>query len=906
MRAISRYLVVLLFGLSIFLVLMSGFTAIQIATLSNNPPSSDNMSLGTSAEPFSNATVISDDGDYWNTGMSAYPDMAIDSTGNVHVVWFDGTPGAWGADMEIMYANYSAALGWSNATVISDDADSWNTGSSSIPNIAIDNSDNLHVVWSDDTVGPWGGGLDSEIMYVNYTASAGWSNATVISDDQDLWNTGTSNFAEITTDNAGNIHVVWGDDTSGPWGGGMMDPEVWYTNYTGAGGWSNATLISDDNTDWNTGSSNLPLIAVDSLGSLHVVWTDSTDGPWGSFESEIMYSNFSAGIGWGNATVISDDGDLWNTGMSQAHEIIANGTELYVVWSDETPGIWKQDPIFDAEIMFANYTVGAGWSNATVISDGYLGVYWNNNYSAGPRMAMDSKGNLHVAWTDGTEGPWGGEWTIDDEIMYVNYTTTLGWSNVTIVSDGFQGDYWNDNMSLWSPIAIDKWDNIHVVWFDYTEGPWSGGMMDIEIMHCFMDMTAPWDNNPPDQPAVEANSTGNTIDWRLYDYSVPGDYQVERNGTQISGPYQPWTNGTLIPIPINTDIGLDVWEYVISYNDSQGNTNSDVVYVTIVDTTDPWDNNPPDQPAVEPNSTSNTIDWQLWDLVSGGNYLVQRNGTDVITSTPWTNGTLVQAPIDTNIGLGLWHYWISYSDGTGNANIDDVYVTVVDTTIPWDNDPADMPNVEANSTGYRIDWQLYDMVSPGNYRVERNSTEIVPSTGWTNGTIIQVTVNADIGLGLWEYIIYYDDGLGNPTSDTVQVTVVDTTMPGASVSPVTTAVQFSTRNIDCTFTDSVGAGDYRVWRNDTVVISWTPWINGSSTLIPLNTSVVGVWNYTIEFNDSQGNPGTTIENILTITAYVPPQPPVPPIPGFELIFLLLGLLAVVTYVIRRKKLQKQA
>ncbi len=31
-----------------------------------------------------------------------------------------------------------------------------------------------------------------------------------------------------------------------------------------------------------------PIIIVDNLGTIHVVWSDNTDGPWGT-DSEIMY-----------------------------------------------------------------------------------------------------------------------------------------------------------------------------------------------------------------------------------------------------------------------------------------------------------------------------------------------------------------------------------------------------------------------------------------------------------------------------------------------------------------------------------------------------------------------------------------------------------------------------------------
>ena len=356
---------------------------------------------------WSNATVISDDGTNWNNDWSEMPSIAVDNSGNVHVVWCDDTNGLWGTDVEIMYANYSSLTGWSNATVISDDGTKWNNGWSDMPSIAIDNGGNVHVVWNDATVGPWG--TDVEIMYVNYSSSAGWSNATVISDDGTKWNNGNSYQPSIAIDNNGNLHVVWHDWTAGPWG---TDEEIMYVNYSSSTGWSNATVISDDGANWNNGNSESPSIAMDNGGNVHVVWHDYTDGPWGTDE-EIMYANYSSLTGWSNATVISDDGTNWNNGWSESASIaIDNNGNLHVGWSDATAGPWTSGE--DVEIMYVKYSSLAGWSNATVISDGYGGIYWNNGDSYYPSIAIDNNGNVHVVWEDDTDGPWGN----DCEIMY--------------------------------------------------------------------------------------------------------------------------------------------------------------------------------------------------------------------------------------------------------------------------------------------------------------------------------------------------------------------------------------------------------------------------------------------------------------------------------------------------------
>ncbi len=435
----------------------------------------ENFTIKSSSSKYTNATVISDDYTNWNNDNSYDPSIAVDDGGNLHVVWHDHTNGPWGSDTEIMYVNYSSSAGWSNAIVISDNGTNWNNGISENPSIAVDDGGNIHVVWHDHTDGPWG--TDIEIMYVNHSSSAGWSNAIVISDDGTNWNNDNSRNPSIALDSDGNIHVAWHDLTDGPWG---TDTEIMYVNHSSSAGWSNATVISDDGTNWNNDESISPSIAIDNGGNIHVVWHDLTDGPWGT-DGEIMYVNHSSSAGWSNAIVISDDGTNWNNGDSRNPSIaVDNGGNVHVVWHDFTDGSWGTD----IEIMYVNHSSSAGWSNVIVISDD--GTTWNDGASYEPSITVDNGGNIHVVWYDSTYGPWTSG--ADTEIMYVKYSSLAGWSNATVISDGSGGIYWNDDDSEYPSIAVDNGGNAHVVWHDFTDGPWG---TDSEIMYTFIGDIVP-------------------------------------------------------------------------------------------------------------------------------------------------------------------------------------------------------------------------------------------------------------------------------------------------------------------------------------------------------------------------------------------------------------------------------
>ncbi len=462
----------------IFIISLVLFSFKMPISNQNQELNDKNLNLRVSGMDYSNATVISDgiQDIIWNDGVSRYPDIALDHLGNVHVVWADDTDGIWGTDYEIMYASYTASSGWSFATVISDGYDDiyWNNDWSVNPVIAIDSSNNIHVVWADETNGIWG--TDTEIMHVSYSSSTGWSNVTVISDgyNNNYWNSDDSLQPAITIDNNDNIHVVWCDNTNGIWG---SDWEIMYASYSASTGWSNATVISDGYNDiyWNDDSSTHPSIASDNTGDIHVVWQDNSIGVWG-IDAEIMYARYSTSLGWSNATVISDGHNniYWNDGHSVDPDIaIDSSNNVHVVWSDNTDGAWGSDE----EIMYTSYILD--WAIPIVISDGYDDIFWNNGESISPSITINPNNIIYVAWEDDTLGAWGGGDSIDEEIMCVNYTVGDGWSDVTIISDGAGGIYWNDHISR--EVSIVAGTNIvHAVWQDNTNGIWG---IDEEIMY---------------------------------------------------------------------------------------------------------------------------------------------------------------------------------------------------------------------------------------------------------------------------------------------------------------------------------------------------------------------------------------------------------------------------------------
>ncbi len=131
------------------------------------------------------------------SGSSQYPAIAVDSSGLLHTVWYDATPG----NSEIYYRkSEDGGDSWTPVQRLT-----WTPDTSWVPVIAVDSSDYLHVVWYDSTPGNF------EIYYkMSENGGDSWSAAQRLT-----WTSGPSQFPAIAVDSSDSLHVVWHDLTPG-------------------------------------------------------------------------------------------------------------------------------------------------------------------------------------------------------------------------------------------------------------------------------------------------------------------------------------------------------------------------------------------------------------------------------------------------------------------------------------------------------------------------------------------------------------------------------------------------------------------------------------------------------------------------------------------------------------------
>ncbi len=263
----------------------------------------------------------------------------------------------------------------------------------------------------------------------------------------------------------------------------------------------------------------------------------------------------------------------------------------------------------------------------------------------------------------------------------------------------------------------------------------------------------------PADITYEEGMTGHVISWTATDKN-PSSYIIYRDGVEVNS--GSWTSG--VPIIINVD-GLTIgsYNYIINVTDVYDNSVTDVVIVTVEDTTDPVVDSPIDI-TYEEGTTGHVISWTATDN-NPGNYTIYRDGVEVDSSS-WISGVPIAINVD-GLTVGIYNYTINITDESNNTAIDTVLVAIEDTTAPGVGSPDDI-TYEEGTTGHVISWNATDN-NPGSYIINRDGVE-VNSGSWISGVSIIINVDG-LTVGSYNYTINVSDAFNNTAIDTVLVNV---------------------------------------------------------------------------------------------------------------------------------------
>ena len=337
-----------------------------------------------------------------NTAGASFNSAIAVCGSKIYVVWQDTTSG-----FHDIYFRKSANDG---ATWQSTQRLTYTPNGSINPAIAVYGS-NIYVVCEDWT---WG---SPEICFRRSAdGGATWGTAKRLT-----YNAGSSAGPAIAV-NDKNIYVVWRDDTSG-------SGDIYFRKSSDSGvTWqAKKKIISNDLVSEN------PDIAVNG-SSIYVVWSDFD---LVSGLQEIYFrKSIDGGSTWQTKKRLTN-----NSSGSICPHIAVSGSNIYVVWEDTTPEIYK--------IYFRNSADdGMTWQAAQRLMDTLA-------ESAGfPAMAARGS-NIYVVWGSGTSG--------NAEIYFCkSIDSGSTWQTAQRLTNNVGDSY--------GPVMAVSGTNVYVAWQDETPG----------------------------------------------------------------------------------------------------------------------------------------------------------------------------------------------------------------------------------------------------------------------------------------------------------------------------------------------------------------------------------------------------------------------------------------------------
>jgi hypothetical protein len=382
-----------------------------------------------STQSWSTTEVVSNT----STDGADSPQVAVDSQGTVHVVWRDQTNYfKAGSDFDIIHSKRSPVTNeWSTIALVSLSS----TDNSETPDVAVDPSDNVHIIWTDETDDYLSNGVDKDIFYRMWNAtSSNWGSVELISSESDA----SSYYPSIEADQLNNLHVVYSDESNIQ--GSGSDSDIIYKHYdANLQTWSTPVVISYNNS--NTQFSHIPVVKTSPEGSLHIVWMDGSDVNGAGLDLDIFHSRFvpSTGI-WSPAYVISSESSTNSDYPDFTFDTLGN---LYVCWTDMVNYGGAGD---DSDIFFKYWNITSEtWGPLSLVSTG------SSAFSSSPSIVLDSYNFIHIMWEDSTDN-WLNSGN-DDDIFYKTLSGPPTAPKLTPISpnpssDGVVSLYWSDSYAV--------------------------------------------------------------------------------------------------------------------------------------------------------------------------------------------------------------------------------------------------------------------------------------------------------------------------------------------------------------------------------------------------------------------------------------------------------------------------
>ncbi len=424
--------------------------------------------------------------------------IAVDNSNNMHVVTSsDEDILSAGTDRDVFYKKFDYVTKiWSEPELVSTVSSSF----SEMPEIAVDSTGSVHVVWleSDDILGS---GADRDICYREKTSS-GWGSIELVSIESDS----TSTYLSIVADSNGVAHVAWEDfaDYTLPDG----DQDIFYKHRSALGIWSAAEII----TDLSTTSAYNPEIQLDSQQNIIIAWNDLSNILGSGTDQDVFYRQLDKDlITWSPLKLISSESDATSASPS-----LSKGVDgmIHIVWYDYSD---YEGAGSDADIFYKSYDSSLdSWSISDIVSTESTGTSFR------PNVDVDGTNSIYVIWEDTTDVGGGG--TGNNILFKYLDLNTNTWSSLAILT------YNNIASSFYPDLVVDSLGHVHTIFLD-SDSSLLGSSSDTDLFYKKFVGT-------PIQPLLDEinpnpTSMGNIpLSWSLVQDAT--NYEIYRETSQFS------------------------------------------------------------------------------------------------------------------------------------------------------------------------------------------------------------------------------------------------------------------------------------------------------------------------------------------------------------------------------------
>jgi hypothetical protein len=284
------------------------------------------------------APVVINDAVSYPPGYSAFgPDITVDASGTIYVVWHDYR--AWATDTDFgspieVYLDKSVDGGLTWGADIQATSGSGTYPWHFQPYLDIDrNNGHLYISFTD--YDRYGDSDFGDVSFIKSEDGGATFSSKIRVDDTPEFSNAVQVFSHITVNqNNGDIHVVWQDNRNGSF-------DIYTTRSTNGGNSFSANVMVNTNP---TNNQEEPNVAINpDNGNIYVAWKDWRDDPTpdtAPYENDIYLAHsLDGGLSYIGEIRVTDQYMNGETGFNLPPDLAIDGQGIvYVVWYDVREG----------------------------------------------------------------------------------------------------------------------------------------------------------------------------------------------------------------------------------------------------------------------------------------------------------------------------------------------------------------------------------------------------------------------------------------------------------------------------------------------------------------------------------------------------------------------------------------